>query len=144
MARPTTTPSIGYEKIYEHVVERFGGDNAYNFFNHHAEIVLHPLGFSLVQQMVDYLLMAKAARRVSARDLFYAQAMTLSQAASEVLGIPVPTQQEEDEGYLDLDILRVADHAYMGDFTITPPAIVGAVMEAVDNVKKNGLQKEEA
>lgn len=143
MNKPLTDRIIGYERIYQDVVERFGDDNAFRFFNHHREIVLRPLGLSLVQQMVDYMLMAKSANRVSTRDLFYAQAMAFAQAATEVLGVPVPTVEEEDEGYLDLDLLNVAHTAYMGDFTITPPAIVATVMEAVDTVKTHGLQKEE-
>lgn len=140
---PLTDRIIGYERIYQDIVERFGDDNAFRFFNHHREIVLQPLGFSLVQQMVDHLLMAKNATRMGARDMFYAQAMTYNQAALEVLGVPVPTIAEEEEGYRDLDLLRVADESYMGDFTLTPLAIVGKVMEAVETVKTQGLQKEE-
>lgn len=142
MSKPLTDQIVGYERIYEDVCERFGGDNAFRFFNHHAELVVRPLGRSLVEQMVDHLLMAKSAHRVSARDLFYAQAGAYSQAAAEVLGIPTPTVAEEEEGYVDLDLLRVADDLWRRSSTIIPEMIVDEVMQAVDNVKAHGLPKE--
>lgn len=142
--KPLPEKIVDYETIYEHVVNRFGGDNAFNFFNHHARAVGRRLGHTLVQDMVSTLLAAKRANRVSGRDVLYAQAAAYSDAAVHVLGVPMPTSEEQDEGYVVPDLLRVADALYMGDFSVRPETLVVAVMEAADDLIANGLQKEEA
>ncbi len=138
-----TKKIVGYEKIYEHIVDRFGGDSAFEFFNHHERSVRQRIGDNLIKQMVVALVSAKNARQVSGRDHFYAQAMALSEAAAEVFEIPAVTDEQEDAGYLDVDLLRVADDAYMGDFTVTGSEIVNLVRQAVDDFQINGFQKEE-
>ena len=142
MARPSTDRPVSYETIYQHIVARYGDDNTFAFFNQHEDSVRQRMGLKLLEQMVEALLIAKNARLKSGQDLFYAQAMTFAEAAAYVLDVPLITTEQEEEGYSDLDLLRVADDAFMGDFTIQPPMIVASVIEAVVNLKRNGFQKE--
>jgi hypothetical protein len=142
MARPLTERLVSYETIYQHIVTRYGGDNTYAFFTQHEDAVRQRLGLDLLKQMVDAMINSKHARLKSGADIFYAQAMAFAEAAAQVLEIPLITEEQEDEGYSDLDLLRIADDAFMGDFAILPPMIVALVIEAIVNVKRNGFQKE--
>jgi hypothetical protein len=142
MARPLTERPVSYETIYQHIVARYGDDNTFAFFNQHEDAVRQRMGLKLLEQMVEAMVISKRARLRSGQDMFYAQAMAFAESAAYVLEIPLITDEQEEEGYSDLDLLRIADDAFMGDFTIQPPMIVASVIEVIVNFKRNGFQKE--
>lgn len=144
MSKPLTDRIIGYERIYQDVVERFGDDNAFRFFNHHETMVRGNVGRAILFKMIAALLDAKSSRTKGGADLFYAQAIVFSEVAAEVFEIPSLTREQDEDGYIGVDLLRVADDAYMGDFTLSNSSILPLVMQAIDDFKTNGFKQEEA
>lgn len=75
-----------YEQIYQHLCDRYDGDDVYKFFNDHENAVCKRRVSPLVEFLVEEIKWARYGRLQAGRDQAHAKAMTYVHCIATVMG----------------------------------------------------------